>query len=126
MILEEIEIGDDKVCKQWFPVVLDTYLTADMVFGCDVLGQALLIWNRKKRVLKLRNTRYVVNHIPKQNSRVSRVKLDPVEISKPSKASSQIHLLHAEKLPLYRTGFVLVMVNETPGTTFISSSPTSG
>ncbi len=119
MFWAEIRIGDNKVCRQWFPVVPNTYLAADMLLGCDVLGQAPLIWNGKKRVLMWGNTPYVVNYIPKQKSRVSRVKLDPVEISKPSKTFSQIHLLHHEKLSLYQTRFVSVMVNQSPGTTLI-------
>ncbi len=107
------------VCKQWFPVVPDTYLAAAMLLGCDVLKQAPLIWNGKKRVLMWGNTPYVVNHIPKQKPRVSRVKFDPVEILKPSKTFSQIHLLHHEKLPPYQTRFVSVMVNQSPGTTLM-------
>ncbi len=66
------------VCKQWFPVVTDTNLATDMLLGCDVLGQAPLIWQGKKRVLMWGNTPYVVNHIPKQKARVSRVKIAPV------------------------------------------------
>ncbi len=83
-----------------------------MLLGCDVLELAPLIWNGKE-------SSYVVHQIPKQKSRVSRVKLDPVEISKPSKAFSQIHLLQQEKLTPYQTCFVSVMVNRIPGTTLL-------
>ncbi len=118
MFWEEIGIGDDKVCKQWFPAVPDTYLAAYMLLGCDVLRQAQLIWNGKKRVLISGNTPYIVNHIPKQKSRVSRVKR-PVEISKLSTTFSEIHRLHHEKLPPYQTRFVSVTVNQIPGTTLV-------
>ncbi len=50
---------------------------------------------------------------------MSRIKLDPVEISQPSQTFSQIHLLHHETLPSYQTRFVSVMVNQAPGTTLV-------
>ncbi len=65
------------------------------------------------------NTPYVVYHIPKQKSRVSRIKLDPVTISKQSTTFSQIHLLHLEKLPPFQMRFVSVLVNQTSGTTLL-------
>ncbi len=87
-----------------------------MLFGCYVLGQVPLIWKGKKRVLLWGNAPYVVDDIPKQKSGVSR---DPVEIFKPSKTFSQIHLLHQEKPPPYQTHFESVMVNQTPDTTLV-------
>lgn len=35
----EIAVGDEKVSKQWLSVVPDSYLSSDLLLGCEVLGQ---------------------------------------------------------------------------------------
>ncbi len=94
------------------------YLSADILRGCDALGQAQLAWDGKRRVMLWGNAPYVVNHIPRQINKVERVKPDPPDLSEPSLSLPQIHL-HSEKLPPYQIRFVSVTVKQEPGTTLL-------
>ncbi len=48
MILLEIGVGEDHVHKQWFPVVPNSYLDADLLLGTDVLSRTLFTWVETK------------------------------------------------------------------------------
>ncbi len=47
MVWLEIGVGEDHVHKQWFPVVQNSYLDADLLLGTDVLSRAPFTWNGK-------------------------------------------------------------------------------
>ena len=115
----EVGIGDTQKHTQWFPVVPDTYISTDLLLGCDVLGQAPLIWNGKKRVMMWGNTPYVVGHIPCKKGEVGRVTRSPVELTRPSQTFTQINLLTPVKINPHQTQFVSIPVSETPGTHLI-------
>ncbi len=52
----ELGVGDKKVCKQWLPVIPDTYLQTDLLLGCDILSQATMSWCHSKNLLVWGNT----------------------------------------------------------------------
>ncbi len=47
MVWLESGVGEDHVHKQWFPVVPNSYLDADLLLGTDVLSRAPFTWNGK-------------------------------------------------------------------------------
>ncbi len=61
----EVGKGDNKVSKQYFPVIPDEYLQIDLLLGCDNLGQATMTWCHAKRLLVWGGTLYVVNLVRK-------------------------------------------------------------
>lgn len=78
MIWLEIGMGDIKTHKQWFPVVPDNYLNADLLLGCDVLGQAPVTWDVRKRVIMWGNAPYIVHHVKRQRGKVERIQCAPL------------------------------------------------
>lgn len=112
MLWAEVGVRNDHIRKQWLPVVPESYLSPDILLECDVLGQAPLTWDGKWRVMVWGNTPYVVNHIPRQRNKVEWVKLDPVDVSKPSQSFPQINLLHPEKLPLIKHALCQSLLNK--------------
>ncbi len=49
MVWLEIGVGKDHVHKQWFPVVPNSYLDADLLLGTDVLSRAPIYLERKQK-----------------------------------------------------------------------------
>ncbi len=50
MIWLEIGVGEDHVRKQWFPVVPNSYLDADLLLGTDVLSRTPFTWDGSKLI----------------------------------------------------------------------------
>ncbi len=85
-----------------------------MLLDCDVLGQAPLTWDGKKKFLRWGETSYVVTYVPCQRNEVERVKTEPVVLAESVHAPiySHIILLQQIKLGPYQTEFVPVPIKE--------------
>ena len=114
----EIGIGQEKVHKQWFPVVPDNYLSTELLLGCDVLGQSPFTCNQQKGLMFWGNAPYVIHKIPKRKGKVERITQIPPPVST-SPPTKNLHILNRVILPPYQTQFVPISVEEPPGTTII-------
>ncbi len=66
MVWLEIEAGEDHAHKQWFAVVPNSYLDADLLLDTDVLSRASFTWNGNKNLIVWGNASYVISHIRRQ------------------------------------------------------------
>ncbi len=107
-----------KFFKDFFPLY-QNYLSCDLLLGCDVLGQAPLTWDGKKRALIWGDTPYTVNYIPRRKNKVSWVQTSPVELKNPAKEFKQINLKSTILLDPYQTQFVSISIQELPQTTLM-------
>ncbi len=87
MIWLEIVVGEDHVHKQWFPVVPNSYLDADLLLGTDLLSRAPFTWNGNKNLIVWGNASYGISHIRRQRGKVERARATPLTLnqSDPSK-----------------------------------------
>ncbi len=115
----DIGIGNTTTCQRYLPVVPNSYLSCDVLLGCDVLSLAPLVWDGRKRAMLWGDTHYVVNHIRRQKNKVQGVKSCPVEPGKTSPNYNQINLHSPIKLDPYHTQFVPIEVRETPHTNLL-------
>ena len=76
----EIGVGDDHVHKQWFLVVLNSYLDADVLLDVDVLARPPFHWNGKTNIIVWGDTPYVISHIKRQKEKVERIGIIPSTI----------------------------------------------
>ncbi len=51
MVWLEIGVGEDHVHKQWFPVVPNNYLDADLLLGTGVLSRASFTWKGNRNII---------------------------------------------------------------------------
>ncbi len=79
MIWLEIGVGEDHVHKQWFPVVPNSYLDADLLLGTDVLSR-------------------------RQRGKVERVRATPLTLNE-SDQVKDIRLTKAIRMEPYQTQF---------------------
>ena len=119
MVNTEINIGNEKVCRRWFPVVPDSYISVDLLLGCDILNQAKFCWDATNNVMVWGDASYIVHHISRNKKNVCRVREDPVTLKENPEGCTQIHV----KLPLsigpYQSKFTPIPVKEAPDTTLI-------
>jgi len=119
MIWLEIGVGEVKTHKQWFPVVPDHYLNADLLLGCDVLGQAPLTWDGRKRAMLWGNVPYIIHHIKKQRGKVERIKHVPLTAEPSIFSNKKMNLPSSVKVPPYQSQFIPFQLKEPPGTTLL-------
>lgn len=119
MVKTEINIGNEKVCRQWFPVVPDTYVSVDVLLGCDVLNQAKFCWDPHNKVMSWGGASYVVSHISRNKKNVCHVQEDPVTLGDVSQGYTQISVKKPLSVNPYQSRFVPISVKETPNTTLI-------
>ncbi len=74
MVWLEIGVGEDHVHKQWFPVVPNSYLDANLLLSTDVLSRAPFTWDGNKNIIVWGNAPYVIRHIKRQGSKIERVR----------------------------------------------------
>ncbi len=111
---------DHQICERYFPIVPNPlYLTCDALLGCDVLGQATLVWDGEKRAIIWGDTPYTVNHIRRSKNTASRVQSSPVELKSPHQKFSQISLKAPAQLDPYHAQFVPVSVPEVCESTLL-------
>ncbi len=78
MIWLEIGVGEDHVHKQWFSVVPNSYLDADLFLDTDVLSRTPFTFDGNKNIIVWGNTLYVISHIKRQKGKVERVGATPL------------------------------------------------
>ncbi len=100
-------------------MVPDNYLTCGALLGCDILGQAPLLWNGEKRTMMWGDTQHTVNHIPRRKNKVTRVQTSPVEMQEATKNYQQINLTTPVRLDHYHTQFLCIPTIEPPQTTLL-------
>lgn len=118
MVWLEIGVGDDEVHKQWFPVVPNGYLDADLLLGADVLARAPFHWNGKTNIIVWGNTPYVISHIKRQKGKVERIRVIPPNLT-PEDHSKRINLVKPVRLEPYQSQFIPIVVKEKPGETLL-------
>ncbi len=118
MIWLEIGVGDDHVHKQWFPVVPNSYLDADLLLGTDVLSRAPFIWDGNKNLLVWGNASYVISHIRRQRGKVERVRGTPLTLNQ-SDQVKDIRLTKSIRMEPYETQFLPIPVPKNPGETLL-------
>ena len=117
MTFLKIAVGESrKVCKRWIPVVPDSYLSEELLLGCDVLNTADLTWRARENILEWGGASYLVNFVRKRQ-KVKRVKVCSREIEAMSRETEEtlLRLSSTQHLEPKRTSFVEVKVNEKPG-----------
>ncbi len=121
MIWLEIGVREDHIHKQWFPVLPNSYLDADLLLGPDVLSRAPFTWNGNKNTIVWRNTSYVINHIRRQRGKVERVRATPLALNH-SDQVKDIRLTKSIRIEPYQTQFLPILVPENPGETLLVHS----
>ncbi len=81
MIWLETGVGKDHVHKQWFPVVPNSYLDADLLLGADVLSRTPFTWDGSKNIIVWGKSSYVISHIRRQRGKVERVRATPLTLN---------------------------------------------
>ncbi len=121
MIWLDIGVGEDHVIKQWFPVVPNSYLDADLLIGTDVLSRAPFPWNGNENIIVWGNTSYVISHIKRQRGKVERVKATPLTLNQGDPVKD-IRLTKSKRIKLYQTQFSPIPVPKNPGETLLVHS----
>ncbi len=112
MIWLEIGVGEDHVHKQWFPVVPNSYLDADLLLGTDVLSRAPFTWNGNKNLIVWGNASYVISHIRRQKGKVERVRATPLNLNQIDQVKD-IRLTKSIRMEPYQTQFLPIPVPES-------------
>ncbi len=89
----EFRVGETKIHKQWCSVVPDTYMTSDILLGCDVLNQAPFTYNKQKKTLLWAGCTYVVSYIRSVREQVSRVRTCPTEPFSQAQSIPHVNLI---------------------------------
>ena len=116
MVSLTIKIGDNKVHQRWVPVVPDSYISCDVLLGCDVLTQGTLVWNGLAKILTWNGTPYKINHIPVKRRTVRSVQ---TTVSNKPNQGKNINLAHPVHLGPYQTQFFPLPCPEPPGQTLL-------
>ncbi len=123
MVWLEIEVEEDHVHKQWFPVVPNSYLDADLLLGTDVLSRAPFTWNGNKNIIVWGNALYVISHIERQRGKVERVRVTPLALNQ-SDQVKYIRLTKSIRIEPYQTQFLPIPVPKKPGEILLVHSQT--
>ncbi len=115
----ELGIGDNKVAKQWIPVIPDHYLQTDMLLGCDILGQATLTWQHTKGLLVWGGTPYVVNLVKKCHRQVERVRVISPKPNNTGPETKPLRVRADTVILPFQSCVALFSVDEDPGTTVL-------
>ncbi len=115
----KLGVGDNKVSKQWIPVIPDTYLQTDLLLGCDILGQATLTWQHTKGLLVWGGTPYVVNMVRKHHRQVERVRVISPTPNDAGPVPKSLRVRANFVVPPYQSCIALLPVDEDPGTTVL-------
>ncbi len=118
MIWLEIGVGEDHVHKQWFLVVPNSYLDADLLLGADVLSRAPFTWDGNKNIIIWGNSSYVISHIRRQRGKVERVRTTPLILNQ-SDQVKDIRLTKSIRMEPYQTQFLPIPVPKNPGETLL-------
>ncbi len=115
----EIAVGEEKMYKQWFPVVPDSYLDSDLLLGCDVLGQASLTWNQSNHLMLWGNATYPVLRVAKKPGKVERVQSLAARKKQRVETSNQLRVRKRLVIPPYQSHLYPLEVNAEKGNTIM-------
>ncbi len=118
MIWLEIGVGEDHIHKQWFPVVPNSYLDAELLLGTDVLSRTPFTWDGSKNIIVWGNTSYVISHIRRQRGKVERVRAAPLTLNQDDPVKG-IRLTKSISMEPYQTQFLPIPVPKNPGETLL-------
>ncbi len=113
MIWLEIGVGEDYVHKQWFPVVPNSYLDADLLLGIDVISRTPFTWDGNKNIILWGNTSHVISHIKRQRGNVERVRATPLTLNQGDPIKG-IRLTKSIRIEPYQTQFLPIPVPKNP------------
>ena len=114
MLEVNIMVGREEEVRRWVSVVPDSYLSSEMLLGCDVLGQAPMTWNHKRKLIVWGGQEYPIYFI-RPKGRVDRVTVVPL----PKVLTNQLRVKQKYDMQPYQTLFIPVETREKPGTTLI-------
>ncbi len=66
-------------------MVPDEYLELNMLLGCDILAQARYSIDARRKVMIWGDALYVLNFIQPKLGKVSKVAIEPADLSQPQK-----------------------------------------
>ncbi len=92
------------VHKQWFPVVPNSYLDADLLLGTDVLSRTPFTLDGNKNIILWGNTSYVISHIRRQRGKVESVRATPTNTNQGDPVIG-IRLTKSIRMEPYQTQF---------------------
>ncbi len=118
MVWSEIGVGEDHVHKQWFPVVPNSYLDADLLLGTDIVSRTPFTWDGNKNIIIWGNTSYVISHIRRQRGKVERVRANPLTLNQ-SDQVKDIRQTKSIRMEPYQTQFLPIPVPKNPGETLL-------
>ncbi len=123
MVWLEIGVGKDHVHKQWFPVVPNSYLDADLLLRTDVLSRTPFTWDGNKNIIVWGNSSYFISHIRRQRGKVERVTAIPLTLNQ-SDQVRDIRLTKSIRMEPYQTQFLPIPVPKNPGeTSLVQAQP---
>ena len=112
-----IEVGTEGTVKHWVSVVPKSYLTTDMLLGCDILKRSAFLWDVENRTLVWGKRPYPIR-VVKRKRKIRQI----AEVPAPVKSSPPVNNLHAtQKLILgpNQSKFVFLPVKEEVGATLV-------
>ncbi len=118
MIWLEIGVGEDHVHKEWFQVVPNSYLDADLLLGTDVLSRTPFTWDGNKNIIVWGNTSNIIIHIRRQRGKVGRVRATPLTQNQ-SDQVKDIRLTKSTRVEPYQTQFLPIPIPKNPGETLL-------
>ena len=68
-----INVGNEKEIEMWMPVVPDSYLTAEMLLGTDIITESDLTWKAKQRIVEWGKQIYPVALVRTKKNAVSNI-----------------------------------------------------
>ena len=128
-----IKVGREKEIDIWVPVVPDSYLTAEVLLGTDVITESDLTWRSKQRTIEWGNQIYPVALIRTKRNTVSNVTRGDLRESR-EKQSKGNKLKHKTSLHLKRTLRIAgettcvfpFKINESPSTCILLEAQGQG
>ncbi len=120
MIWLEIGVGEDHVHKQWFPVVPNSYLDADLLLGTDVLSRAHLL-GMETKISYYGEILPMLSVTSGDRGKVERVRATLLTLNL-SDEVKDIRLTKAIRLEPYQTQFLPIPVPKNPEKTLLVHS----
>ncbi len=113
-VLLDIGNGKEDICRNLIPVVLNTYLSTDVLLGCDLLNKSAFLFDPKRKFMHWGKAPYQIHFIRKQKRRLEKVTHLPLPVNGPVPVRN-LHTTTKVILPPpgKRASFLLPFVNPT-------------
>ncbi len=111
-LLLDIGISKEDICKNWIPVVPNTYyLSTDMLLGCDLLNKSAFLFDPKRKLMHWGKAPYQVHFIRKQKRKLEKVTHIPLPVNEPVPVRNLHTTTKVILPPGKRASFLLPLVN---------------